>query len=407
MKTPDTTGRPPAGRRLAAVATAAIAALGLSTLTATPAFAADVTHTIAEVQGTGATTPLNGQTVTVDGVVTGYYNAASGYRGLYLQSADSGGATDATPGASDGIFVYFNQLNPQVAIGDLIRVTGTPGEYQGQTQLTATTASAYELLEAGVGLPEATPLSDTVVGDAREAYEGMLVQPTGDYRLASSHELYNFGSLWLSAGGELVKSTETTDAGPAADAIAASNLARRLIVDDGYSIRVDNSQHVGDQPYFTADVVVRNGDRFVPPAHAMVLGYGFDNWRLQPQVPLTDASDASYKPTFETLNPRPAQAATCSSAASTSSTTSRPSAVTRAARATRPSSRSRRRRSSRPSTASARMSWPSKRSRTPRCSASRPTRRSPTSSRASTRPPVTERGITCRHPTLSTRATTT
>jgi hypothetical protein len=126
MRTPVTIGRPPAGRRLAAVATAAIAALGLSTLTATPAFAADVTHTIAEVQGTGATSPLTG-TVTVEGVVTGYYNAASGYRGLYLQSAGSGGATDATPGASDGIFVYFNQLNPSVAIGDLFLSPGFSG----------------------------------------------------------------------------------------------------------------------------------------------------------------------------------------------------------------------------------------------------------------------------------------
>lgn len=307
MSHPQNTGRP-ARRRLAAVSTAAIAALGLSSLVATPAFAADVTHTIAEVQGTGATTPLSGQTVTVEGVVTGYYDAASGYRGLYLQTAGSGGDTDATPGASDGIFVYFNQLNPSVAAGDLIRVTGTPGEYQGQTQLTATAAEAYELVEAGAGLPAVTPLPDTVVGDAREAYEGMLVQPTGDYRLASSHELYNFGSLWLSAGGELVKSTETTDAGPDANAIAAANLAKRLIVDDGYSIRVDNNAHAGEQPYFTTETVVRNGDRFVPPAEAMILGYGFDNWRLQPQTPLTDASDPVYKPTFETLNPRPATA---------------------------------------------------------------------------------------------------
>ncbi|HET8896496.1 MAG TPA: hypothetical protein VFN04_04435, partial [Protaetiibacter sp.] len=65
MTTPSPTSRPPAGRRLAAVATAAIAALGLSSLAATPAFAADVTHTIADVQGTGVTTPLSGQTVTV------------------------------------------------------------------------------------------------------------------------------------------------------------------------------------------------------------------------------------------------------------------------------------------------------------------------------------------------------
>ncbi len=310
MTNPATPERSRTGarRRLAAVATTAIAALGLASLSATPAFAADVTHTIAEVQGTGATTPLAGQTVTVEGVVTGYYAAPSNYRGLYLQTAGSGGDTDATPGASDGLFVYFNQAYPPVSVGDLVRVTGTAGENGGQTQLSATTASAFELLQAGAGLPAATPLPDTVVGADREAFEGMLVQPTGDYRLASSHELYNFGSLWLSAGGELVKSTETTDAGPAADAIAASNLARRLIVDDGYSIRVDNSQHVGEQPYFTADTVVRVGDRFVPPAKPMVLGYGFDNWRLQPQLPLTDASDASYKPTFETLNPRPATA---------------------------------------------------------------------------------------------------
>lgn len=307
MTTPATTHRS-RRRRLAAVATAAIAALGLTSLVATPAFAADVTHTIAEVQGTGATTPLGGQVVTVEGVVTGYYAAPSNYRGLYLQTAGSGGASDATPGASDGIFVYVNQAYPAVSVGDLVKVTGTAGENGGQTQLSATTASAFELVQAGAGLPDATALPDTVVGDAREPLEGMLVQPTGDYRLASSHELYNFGSLWLSAGGELVKSTETTDAGPAADAIAAANLARRLIVDDGYSIRVDNSQHVGEQPYFTAGTVVRNGDRFVAPAKAMVLGYGFNAWRLQPQVPITDASDASYKPTFETLNPRPATA---------------------------------------------------------------------------------------------------
>ncbi|QNO37625.1 ExeM/NucH family extracellular endonuclease [Protaetiibacter sp. SSC-01] len=308
IQEPSEASRTGARRRLAAVATAAAAALGLTSLSATPALAADVTHTIAEVQGTGASTPLAGQTVTVEGVVTGYYAAPSNYRGLYLQTAGSGGDTDATPGASDGLFVYFNQAYPPVAVGDLVRVTGTAGENGGQTQITATVASAFELLEAGAGLPEATPLPDTVVGPDREAFEGMLVQPTGDYRLASSHELYNFGSLWLSAGGELVKSTETTDAGPAADAIAAANLARRLIVDDGYSIRVDNSQHLGDQPYFTADTVVRNGDRFVAPEKAMVLGYGFDAWRLQPQVPITDASDASYKPTFESLNPRPASA---------------------------------------------------------------------------------------------------
>ncbi|WP_166868501.1 ExeM/NucH family extracellular endonuclease [Salinibacterium sp. ZJ70] len=295
-------------RTLASVASAAAASLALTALAAAPAVAAEVTHTIAEVQGTDAATPLSGQVVTVEGVVTGYYAAPSNYRGLYLQTAGSGGDVDATPGASDGIFVYVNNAYPQVAVGDLVRVTGVAGENNGQTQITSTDTAAFETIQVAAGLPAATPLPDSVVGGAREAFEGMLVQPTGDYRLASSHELFSFGSLWLAAGGELVKSTEVADAGAEADAIAAANLARRLIVDDGYSIRVDNSQHVGQQPYFTADTVVRGGDRFVAPEKPMILGYGFDAWRLQPQVPITDASDASYKPTFETLNPRPATA---------------------------------------------------------------------------------------------------
>ncbi|MEO5919637.1 MAG: ExeM/NucH family extracellular endonuclease, partial [Pseudolysinimonas sp.] len=40
----------------------------------------------------------------------------------------------------------------------------------------------------------------------------------------------------------------------------------------------------------------------------MVLGYGFSQWRLQPQLPLTDASGPAYKPTFTPANPRPAAA---------------------------------------------------------------------------------------------------
>lgn len=284
----------------AALATAL--ALGFSILAApTAALAAPPDHSIAEVQGTGTSTPLAGQTVTVEGVVTADYRGVSNFRGLFIQSATSAGIA----GASDGIFVYLNQANPSVAIGDRVAVTGVAGENGGQTQITATDASQVTLVTAAVGVPAAIDLPDSVVGTAREAFEGMLVKPTGNYYLSSSHQLYNFGTLWLSAGAMAVKSTETTDAGPQADAIAAANRAKRLLVDDGYSIRVDNKSHPGDQPFFTKDVVVRNGDRFVPPAKAMVLGEGFGDYRLEPSIPINDASPAEYKPTFQTLNPRP------------------------------------------------------------------------------------------------------
>ena len=293
-------------RRTPVIAAVSLLTLGLSALSAPAAIAAEVTHAIADVQGEGATTPLAGQVVTVEGVVTGDYrnSTTSGYKGFYLQSSGA----DTTPGRSDGIFVYANTAEPAIAIGDLVRVTGTAGEFQGQTQVTATAASAYELVDDAVGLPAPVVLPNSVVGAAREAYEGMLVTPESAY-LSSSHQLFNFGSLWLGVGALPVKATETTDAGAAANAIAVANRANRLLVDDGYSIQVSNGAHVGGQPYFDAATVVRNGDTFVSPAAGMILGYGFDDWRLQPQRPLTDASPAAYaalEPTWQTNNPRTA-----------------------------------------------------------------------------------------------------
>ena len=275
-------------------------ALGFTALTAVPAQAAEVTHLIADVQGTGDATPLAGTVVTVQGVVTADYrlSTGSGYRGFYLQDP----AGDPADGRSDGIFIFSANADPAVAIGDLITVTGEASEFNGQTQISATTNEAYEVVQAAVGVPAVTVLPDSVVGAAREVYEGMLVAPESAY-LSSSHQLFSFGSLWLNVGELAIKATETTDAGDAANAIGAANRANRLLVDDGYSIRVDNADHPG-QGYFDAASVVRNGDRFVSPAAGMVLGWGFDDWRLQPQRPVNVATDASLEPTWETLNPR-------------------------------------------------------------------------------------------------------
>lgn len=288
-----------------AIALVAGLALGLGALA--PASAAEVTHTIADVQGTGAATPIGGTLVTVEGVITADYRNAtgSGFRGFYLQTPDSA-SPDFTPGASDGIFVFAANSNPAVALGDLVRVTGTAQEFNGQTQLSATTDAAYELVSAGYGSPAPAVLPNSVTGAAREAYEGMLVVPESAF-LSSTHQNSSFGSPWLNVGAPAVKATDLVDAGPEALAIAAANRANRLLLDDGYSIRADSAAHTAEPPYLTAGTVVRNGDQFVSPAGGMVLGWGFDDWRLQPQVPLWSASPAEYAqylPSWTTLNPR-------------------------------------------------------------------------------------------------------
>lgn len=266
-----------------------------------------VAKTIAEVQGTADVSPLKGTNVTVEGVITADHRSG-GYDGIVIQTAGSGGASDATPGASDGVFVYLDGKTVPGEIGDLVSVTGVVDEYFGQTQISPAAASGVTLVAADAGVPAPTALATTVVGGDREAYESMLVAPTGDYAVASSHQLYNFGTLWLNPGELNVKSTELERPGAAADAIAAANRADRILLDDGYSIQVGNSAHPGDQPYFTEDVVVRNGDLVDFGDTGFVLQYGFDDWRLQPTTPLSSESPAEAKVSFTSENPRPADA---------------------------------------------------------------------------------------------------
>ena len=155
-------------------------------------------------------------------------------------------------------------------------------------------------------MPAATPLADSVLGADREADESMLVAPSGLYSVISSHELYSFGDLWLAAGvTQLVSATEQAAPGAPAQAAEAANAARRILLDDGFNIRVDNSAYPGTQPYFTKDDVVRNGDSVAFPSTPYVLSYGFGDWRLEPQAPISSESDAALKPTFGNENPRP------------------------------------------------------------------------------------------------------
>ena len=286
---------------LLAVSTAA--ALGLTALVATPAAAADPI-TIAAVRA-----PAPRPRWPADGHRRRrrhrLLRPPSNYRGLYLEAADP--AAEGPEGASDGIFVFFNAANPAVAIGDLVQVTGTASEFQDQTQITATAAANYTVVEAGAGVPapvaaarhRARRRPRAVRGHARAARPA----PTCSRRATSSSTSARSGSAPARPPSRPPR--PPMPGRPTPIAIAADNAARRILLDDGYSIRVDAAAHVGDQPYFTKDTVVRNGDILVPPAKPMVLGYGFDDWRLQPQVPMTDASDAAYKPTLHRGEPAP------------------------------------------------------------------------------------------------------
>jgi hypothetical protein len=93
------------------------------TVTVTVGAAAQITR-INAIQGTGAQSPVVGQMVTVDAVVTGIKNGS----GFFLQEEDAD--ADADPNTSEGIFVFTGSAIPaQVVIGNRLRLTGTVTEF--------------------------------------------------------------------------------------------------------------------------------------------------------------------------------------------------------------------------------------------------------------------------------------
>ncbi|MGY2063912.1 ExeM/NucH family extracellular endonuclease [Blastococcus sp. SYSU DS0619] len=243
-----------------------------------------VSHEIGEVQGTGATTPLAGSTVTVQGVVVG---DVPGLSGFYLQDVDGDG-DDAT---SDGVFVFSSV---EVDLGDTVAVTGAAEEYYEQTQVSAGSAVGVCADGTAADLPAPAPLDLPADDAARERLEGMRVAPADTLTVSEVYDLTSYGELTLSEGGLLVQPTELARPGAGAEAIAAENALRSITLDDAVSSRVS----VTTAPYLSPETPVRVGDEltFTEP---LVLGYGFDAWRLQP-------ADGTADGVFAPQNTRPA-----------------------------------------------------------------------------------------------------
>ncbi len=132
---------------------------------------------IHSIQGSGATSPLVGTSVTTRGIVTGLRS-----NGFFMQTADAD--IDANPATSQGIFV-FTSIAPTVAVGNLILVSGTVVEFipSSSNQLALTELSSAVInavLSVGNSLPASVTLTSADANAASsltslERYEGMRV----------------------------------------------------------------------------------------------------------------------------------------------------------------------------------------------------------------------------------------
>jgi len=252
--------------------------------------------TIAEIQGTGAATPLDGQSVTTRGVVTATY-PTGGFDGYYIQTPGTGGAIDpATHTASDGVFVYSPDTVASVAVGSYVEVTGTAGEYRDLTQVQVPAGGVTVLTET-VAAPAPAAVALPADAAARETLEGMLVAPVGDFTVTDTYDANTFGTVLLAPGtSPLVQPTAVVEPGSAEyETLAALNAAAAVALDDGASINYTSAENQSTPlPYVSNTEPVRVGAP-VTFTRPVVLDYRF-GWALQPTERLTGANAADVQP---------------------------------------------------------------------------------------------------------------
>jgi predicted extracellular nuclease/2',3'-cyclic-nucleotide 2'-phosphodiesterase (5'-nucleotidase family) len=245
---------------------------------------------ISAVQGPGDASPLAGQGVTVEGVVTADYRSA-GFNGFYLQ--------DPTPTGegSDAVFVYGAAARAE--IGQSVRVSGVVSEHQGTTEITPAAGGVTVLAES---LGTVAPINDWALLDTpaeKEAHEGELILPASTFTVSDNYDANFYGSFVLAHGeGELKTPTEVADADDTAGlaAVRAENDARRITLDDGSTTNFNSTANKSKPlPYLTPENPVRIGSEatFRQP---VVLEYRFDAWTFQPTTPVT--GDGSETVTF-------------------------------------------------------------------------------------------------------------
>ena len=210
---------------------------------------------IHQIQGNGATSPLVGQTVRTEGVVTLLTN-----NGFFMQSL----TPDSDANTSEGLFVFTSSA-PTVAVNELVQLSGLVSEYNVGAATNAQTlahtvtqlgnVSDLQVLGSGVIAPTVIDFPELNEDDL-EKVEGMLVRINTPLTVSQNYFLGRYGQLTLSAGGRLIKPTNLYPAGSAgADALAQSNALRRIILDDGSS-----RQNPNPTPYLAEDNTVRAGD---------------------------------------------------------------------------------------------------------------------------------------------------
>lgn len=276
-----------------------------------PAFVAGaVTITpIHTIQGSGSTVSVPGTEVTIQGVVTGDFQASNELKGFFMQEEDT--EADANSSTSEGIFVYCNSCAVDVTEGQIVQVTGEQNESFGMSQLDvpAATNGLVVIVDAGDNSGLVTPSSvdlpaptGTDQEGTFEHIEGMLVQFIDTLSVSEYFQLERYGQVFLSEGERSRIFTENNPPDPTNyDAHRIALEKRRIILDDGSDRQNSADPVFHPQPGgFSTSNYFRGGDTVTNLRgimHWSFPGSGSSRWRIRPQK--------SNPVSFTADNPRP------------------------------------------------------------------------------------------------------
>ena len=275
---------------------------------------------IDQIQGSAASSPLEGTTVTTRGMVTASY-PTGGFFGFYIQTPGSGAADLdlATHTASDAVFVRQTTGSVAAKPGDYVQVTGTVTEFAGATQVEVVPTGITMLSESVAPIVTTTTAIWPRAAAQKESLEGMRYRPTGSFTVSNTFSTNNFGEVGLAQGTKpLIQRTEVERPGPAASSpTEADNLARGIVLDDGAStnfllsgnasqcsprptgcllngdltppyVSTTDPVRVGAKATFTKDVIFTQGGSPSAPTY-----------RFQPLTTVTGPGNAGSPATFE------------------------------------------------------------------------------------------------------------
>jgi uncharacterized protein len=254
-----------------------------------------------DIQGTGTSSPLVGQSVTINGIVVGDFQGATGLQGFFVQEEDAD--ADANPLTSEGIFV-FDGSSPavNVNVGDKVQVAGTVTEFSSSgITLTELGSPAVTVQTTGSVLPTPPVVAFPVASATDlEKFEGMRVQITQPMVVNDNFSHGSFGELQLSANGRRFTGTHLAAPGASAVAVNTANLLQTIVLDDGSGVSRQNfTTWLYPEGGLSAANVARVGET-VDGAISGILDHRFGTYRIQPTAAVTFLTNVS--------NPRPVTA---------------------------------------------------------------------------------------------------